>query len=134
LVEHIDPGPPELRESFRKEDAIQGFPADGFKRFPEVKFEDGGGGSSFVVALDNVSGIDEVFSNGAPRDKPNLVGVDKVRDEVTEPQGKAFCVNFEAAVPERDGSEIIRLVCTFFFLGRRTMCDLFIGLRSEDWL
>jgi hypothetical protein len=115
LVEHFDPGPPELREPFSKEDAIQGIPTDGVKSFPEIKFKNGCGGGSFVAALNNVSGIDEVFRNGAPRNKTSLVGVDKVRDKVAEPQGKAFGVDFEAAVLERDGSKIIRLVCTLFF-------------------
>jgi hypothetical protein len=41
--------------------------------------------------------------------------MDKVRDEVAEPEGKAFSVDFEAAVLERDGSEVFWFVGTFFF-------------------
>jgi hypothetical protein len=37
----------------------------------------------------------KIFRYRTPRNKPSLVGVDKVGDEVTEPEGEAFCVNFE---------------------------------------
>jgi hypothetical protein len=68
-----------------------------------------------VAALHNVGSIDEVFGDTAPRDKPSLIRVDQVGDEVPEPEGEAFGMDFKATVLERDGSEIVRLVGPFFF-------------------
>jgi hypothetical protein len=63
-----------------------------------------------VASLNNVSGIDKIFSDGAARDKPGLVRVDKRGDEVTEAESKTFRVNFEVANLEGDRAEIIRTV------------------------
>jgi hypothetical protein len=68
-----------------------------------------------VTALHNVGSIDEVFGDTAPRDKPSLIGVDQVGDEVPEPESEAFGVDFKATVLERNGSEVVRLVGPFFF-------------------
>jgi hypothetical protein len=68
-----------------------------------------------VTALHNVGSIDEVFGDTAPRDKPSLIGVDQVGDEVPEPESEAFGMDFKATVLERDGSEVVRLVGPFFF-------------------
>jgi hypothetical protein len=43
-----------------------------------------------MASLDNVSGIDKVFRDGAARDKPRLVWVDQKGDKDTESEGKTF--------------------------------------------
>jgi hypothetical protein len=63
-----------------------------------------------VASLNNVSGIYKIFSDGAARDKPGLVRVDKRGDEVTEAERKTFRVNFEASILEGDRAEIIKTV------------------------
>jgi hypothetical protein len=67
-----------------------------------------------VESLDNISGIDEVLSNGAARDKPSLVRVKQVRNKGLEAKGKAFGMDFKAAILERNGPEVIRSICALF--------------------
>jgi hypothetical protein len=61
LVEHLDPSAPKLREPFGQQDTIQSVPANGFKGFAEIKLEDYGSGSSFVIALDDVGSVHKVY-------------------------------------------------------------------------
>jgi hypothetical protein len=68
-----------------------------------------------VTGLNNVGGIDKVFSNGATQNKPSLVWVDQEGNKVTETQGEALGVNFKTTVSERDRTEIIRPIGTHFF-------------------
>jgi hypothetical protein len=125
LVEHFDPCPPEFREPLGKEDAVQGFLADGIEGFPEVEFKDRSRRRPFVATLDNVSSVDEVLSDGATRDETSLVRVYKVGNKVAESEGKAFGVNFEAAVLERNGSEVFRFVGTFLLGEKDNVCFVY---------
>jgi hypothetical protein len=68
-----------------------------------------------MASLNNISSIDEVFRNGAPRDETSLVRVNQVWDKLPEAQGEAFGVNLEATVLEGDGSEVLWFVCTGLF-------------------
>jgi hypothetical protein len=43
-----------------------------------------------MAILDDVSGVDKVFRDGAARDKPRLVWVDQKGDKDTESKGKTF--------------------------------------------
>jgi hypothetical protein len=115
LVEHFDPVTPEQGKPFCQKDAVQRVPADGVKSFTEVKLEDGSWGTPFVAALDDVRRINEVFSNAATGDEACLVGVHKVGNEITELKGKAFGVNFKAAILKGDGPKVLWLVGAIFF-------------------
>jgi hypothetical protein len=89
-----------------------------------------------MASLDNVSGKDKVFRDGAARDKPRLVWVDQKGDKDTESEGKTFGENFETAILKRDGAEIVGAVGAGFFweennvrlIYRRTMRHLSVQL------
>jgi hypothetical protein len=68
-----------------------------------------------MASLDNVSSIDKVFRNGAPRNGASLVWVDKIGDEPFKAQGEAFGMHLKAAVLEGDGPKVFRFVRTQFF-------------------
>jgi hypothetical protein len=93
LVEHFNPTPPESRKPFFKENAVQGIPADGVESFAEVQLKNSGRSRTLVTALHDVSRVNKVFRNRAPRNKASLVGVDQVGNEVTKPKGEALGVN-----------------------------------------
>jgi hypothetical protein len=97
LVEHFDPVSPKRAKPFCQKDAVKRLPTNGVKSLTEVEHKDGSWGIPLMAALDDVGRIDEVFSNATPRDETRLVRVHKVRNEITEPKGKAFGVNFKAA-------------------------------------
>jgi hypothetical protein len=97
LVEHFDPVSPKRGKPFCQKDAVKRLPTNGVKSLTEVEHKDGSWGIPLMAALDDVGRIDEVFSNATPRDETRLVRVHKVRNEITEPKGKAFGVNFKAA-------------------------------------
>jgi hypothetical protein len=86
-IEQGDPGSPKIGEAFGKQDTIVGLPANGVKSFPEVQFENGSRSRSPVTSLDDISGIDKVFSNRATRDETRLVLVNQGRDKVLKVKG-----------------------------------------------
>jgi hypothetical protein len=87
VVEQPNPGAPEFWEAFGPHNAVESVPTDGVKGLAEVKLENSRGGGAFMASLDNVSSIDKVFRNGAPRDEASLVWVDKIGDEPFKAQG-----------------------------------------------
>jgi hypothetical protein len=115
VVEEADPRAPKFREAFSTHDAVKGVPADGVKGFAEIKLKNRSGGRAPMTGLDNVSCIDKVFSNRAPRDKTSLVGVDKVVDEPPEAEGEALGMDFETAILQGDGAEVFRFVSASLF-------------------
>jgi hypothetical protein len=115
LVKHINPRAPKIRKAFSPHNAVQGLPANGVEGLAEVKFKDSGRSGAPMASLNNISSIDEVFRNGAPRDETSLVRVNQVWDKLPEAQGEAFGVNLEATVLEGDGSEVLWFVCTGLF-------------------
>jgi hypothetical protein len=64
-----------------------------------------------VASLDNVSHVDEVFSDRTPRDEASLVRVNQ-GDEVLEAKSETFGVDLEAAVMKGDGAKVPGLVST----------------------
>jgi hypothetical protein len=63
-----------------------------------------------MAALDDVSSVDKVFSNGAPRDEPSLVWVDKKRNQNSKTKGETLGMNFETTVLEGDRTKGVRAV------------------------
>jgi hypothetical protein len=115
VVERANPSTPTLGEAFGTEDLIQGLPTDGVKGFAKVKLEDSSRGRAAMAGLDDVSGIDKVFSDRPTRDEPGLVGVNEKGDKFAKAKGKAFGVDFKAAVLKGDRTKVIRAVSTSFF-------------------
>jgi hypothetical protein len=115
VIEKTDPGAPKIREPFGSHDAVQGIPANGVESFAEIKLKNSGGGRAPMTGLDNVSGINKVFCDGAARDEASLVRVDKVRDKPFKAKGEAFRVDLEAAILEGDRAEVFWFVSASFF-------------------
>jgi hypothetical protein len=93
-VNHFDPITPERGETFSFKNPAKSIPTDGVKGLTEIQLEYSLGGIAPVASLDNISGVNKVFSNGAARDKPSLVRVNQVRNMGPEAKGKAFGMNF----------------------------------------
>jgi hypothetical protein len=74
FVKHFGPGAPDLGETFGEQKSVNGLPSDRVERFAEVELEDCQRVGAFVTGLDNVSHVDKVLYDGAPRDKASLVG------------------------------------------------------------
>ena len=70
------PVPPGGGEAFGLKNLIQGQPAYGVKRLPEIKLEDNSRSLPFVTGLDNVRRIDEILRDAAALYKTRLVIVD----------------------------------------------------------
>ena len=47
-----------------------------------------------MTRLDDVCGINEIFSDGAPRDEPSLVGVDQLGNERAKAKSETFSKEF----------------------------------------
>ena len=80
-VDEADPGAPEVREAFGLQDPVKSVPTDGVKRFSEVQFEDRCRSRALMASLNNVSSVDEIFGNGAARNKPRLVRMNEIREK-----------------------------------------------------
>jgi hypothetical protein len=113
LVDKLDPLPPKEGKTFRSKDTIESIPADRVKGFAEVELKNSSWGGPLVAGLDDVGHINEVFGDGAARDKPGLVRMDKERNYRFETEGEALGVEFKGAVLKGDRPKIIRSVSSF---------------------
>ena len=95
-VKIFDPVPPEGWEPLSLEDTIKRVPADRVESLAKIQFKDHHRGRPTVTSLNHISGVDEIFSNGPPRDESRLVRVNKGRHERFKPEGEAFCDDFKA--------------------------------------
>jgi hypothetical protein len=93
-VNHFNPITRERGETFGFKNLVKSIPIDGVEGLAEIHLEHSREGIAPVASLDDVSNLDKIFSNGATRDEPSLVGVNQVRNEVPKAKGKAFGMNF----------------------------------------
>jgi hypothetical protein len=68
-----------------------------------------------MAGLNNVYGIDKVFSNGATNNETYLVGMDKEVNKVMQPKGETFGVYFETTVLMRDRSKVVQPIGPCFY-------------------
>jgi hypothetical protein len=115
VVEALNPSPPELRETFGHHNTVEGVPADRIEGLTKIELENRGRGTPLVTSLDQIGGVDKVFSNGPPGDEPRLVRVDEERDKILKAKGQALRVNLKATILEGDRPKIVRPVCPFLF-------------------
>jgi hypothetical protein len=80
-----------------------------------------------VARLDDVSGMDKVFSNAPPRDEASLVRMNKEGDKLTKAKRKTLSVNFETTILEGDGVEVVRLISTRFLREKN-------NIQFVDWV
>jgi hypothetical protein len=110
LIDHANPGAPEIRETFGKEDPIKSVPANRVKGFTEIKLEHHGRRGAAMTDLNNAGSIDKVLSDRAPKDISDLVRVDKEGHKVAKAKGETFRVDFETIVFERYRAEVVSTV------------------------
>jgi hypothetical protein len=109
------PAAPPIIETAGFQNRKEAVPVDRVKGFSEVQLEHRGRSQSFVTRLNNVGGIDKVFSDRTARNEPRLIGVDKKRQERTKSKGEAFGVEFQTAILKRDRSKVFRFIGPRFF-------------------
>jgi hypothetical protein len=110
MVEHLNPSPPKLRETLGHHYTVKDVPADRVKGFAKIELENPSWSGALVAGLHQVNGIDKIFGNGPPEDEPSLVWVDEERNEILEPKGQAFRMDFETTILERDRTKIVRSI------------------------